>query len=209
MNRPYGLLLPLLAFSCVGKYRSDAPKVSVNPIIEQRVVLEADTLRINMAKSKIDWAATEMRGTKRRTGILSFKEGYFLIKNSEMVGGTFMVDMGTMDVTDVPIHERIARKNLIDHLKSDDFFDVTHYPTAAIELTKTQKTNNDSLKISGNLTIRDVTKNIEFLAHQKDHIFRTNFTFNRFDWNIAYEGSWADKTLVDKDVELTIKIVTQ
>jgi hypothetical protein len=39
--------------------------------------------------------------------------------------------------------------------------------------------------------------------------FVTIFTFNRLDWNIAYEGSWADKTLVDKEVELTIEIVVE
>jgi len=209
MNKLYGLLLFLLAFSCVGKHQSDAPKVTVNPAIKYSVDVEADTLRINIAKSKIDWVATEMRGTKRRTGIISFKEGYFLNKNGEIVGGKFTVDMGTMDVIDVPIHERIARKNLLDHLKSDDFFSVTHYPISTLELTNVQKTKNDSLKISGNLTIREVTNNIEFFALQKKGNFRTNFTFNRLDWNIAYEGSWADKTLVDKDVELTIEIVIE
>ena len=120
-----------------------------------------------------------------------------------------MVDMETMDVTDVPIHEKIARKNLLDHLKSDDFFNVVQHPISTLELTSVQKTKTDSLKISGNLTIREITKNIEFFAYHKDNIFKTSFTFNRLDWNIAYEGSWADKTLVDKDVELTIKITTE
>lgn len=209
MNRLYYFLLPLLLFSCVGKHKSDAPKVTVNPAVEHRLEIEADTLRMNLEKSKIDWVATEMRGTKRRTGIISFKDGLFLSQNGEIVGGKFTVDMETIDVTDVPLHERKSRKNLIDHLKSNDFFNVTHYPISILELTKVQKTKNDSLKISGNLTIREVTKNIEFFAHQKDGSFKTIFTFNRLDWNIAYEGSWADKTLVDKDVELTIQIMIE
>jgi polyisoprenoid-binding protein YceI len=164
---------------------------------------------MNLEKSKIDWIATEMRGAKRRTGIISFKDGFFLFKESEIVGGNFTVDMESMDVTDVPIHEKIARKNLLDHLKSDDFLNVVNYPISTMKLTNVQKIKNDSLKISGNLTIREVTKNIEFFAYHKDGMFRANFTFNRLDWNIAYEGSWADKTLVDKDVELTIEIRTE
>lgn len=209
MNRLYCLLLPLLMSSCIGKHKSDAPKVTVNPTVEHSVEIEVDTLRMNLEISKIDWIATEMRGTKRRTGVISFKDGFFLSQNGEIVGGKFTVDMETMDVTDIPVHEKVARKNLLNHLKSDDFFNVTNYPLSILELTSVHQTKNDSLKISGNLTIREVTKNVEFFAHQKGGNFRTNFTFNRLDWNIAYEGSWADKTLVDKDVELTIKIVTE
>ena len=209
MNRLHYLLLPLLAVSCIGKHKSEAPKVIVNPTVKHSVELEADTLIINLEKSKIDWVATEMRGAKRRTGKISFIEGLFLSQNREIIGGKFIVDMETMDVTDVPIHEKIARTNLLNHLKSGDFFNVTHYPTSTLELTTVQKTKNDSLKISGNLTIREVTKNIEFFAYQKGGNFKTIFTLNRIDWNIAYEGSWADKTLVDKDVELTIEIVME
>lgn len=176
MNKLLCLLLALLAFSCIGKHKSDAPKVSVNPTVEHSVATEADTLIMNFEKSKIDWVATEMRGTKRRTGIISFKDGLFLSQNGEIVGGKFTVDMETMDITDVPMHEKIARRNLLNHLKSDDFFNVIHYPTSTLELTKVQKTKNDSLKISGNLQIREVTKNIEFFAHQKGGNFKTIFT---------------------------------
>lgn len=209
MNRFYYFLLPFLVLSCIGKNKSDAPKVTVNPTVGHNLEIEADTLMINLEKSKIRWVATEMRGTKRRTGIISFKDGLFLSLNGEIVGGKFTVDMETMDVTDVPTDEQIARKNLLNHLKSDDFFNVVHYPISTLKLTRVQKIKNDSLKISGNLKIREVTKNIEFYAYHKNGKFRTNFRFNRLDWNIAYEGSWADKTLVDKDVELTIEIRTE
>lgn len=117
--------------------------------------------------------------------------------------------METIDVTDIPTHEKIARDNLLNHLKSVDFFNIAAYPKSLLELTNIHKVGSDSLRISGNFSIREVTKNIEFFAHQKNSIFRANFTFNRFDWNIAYKGSWADKTLVDKDVELIIEIIAE
>jgi polyisoprenoid-binding protein YceI len=208
MNRSYYFLLPLVVLSCIGKHNSDAQKVTVNPPVEHSVVTEADTLMINLEKSSIEWVATEMRGAKRRTGIISFKDGLFLCQNDKIIGGKFTVDMETMDVTDVPLHEKIARRNLLNHLKSNDFFNVAYYPLATLELTGVHQTKNDSLEVSGNLTIREVTKNIIFFAHQKGGNLKTIFTFNRLDWNIAYEGSWADKTLVDKEVELTIEILT-
>lgn len=196
----------VLASSCIDKYQSDVPHVVVNPATEVVMDFEADTLRININESRIGWIATEMRGTKRHTGIISFIDGYFLTKNNDIVGGKFKVDMETMDVTDLPLHETIARKNLLDHLKSDDFFNVAHYPLSTLEITNIQNLKSDSLKISGNLTIREISKNIEFLAYQKGNQFSTIFSFNRLDWNIAYQGSWADKTFVDKDVELNISV---
>lgn len=129
-----------------------------------------------------------------------------MFTDGQMVGGGFKVDMETMDVTDMPTHETIARKNLLDHLKSDDFFNVAHYRSATMKFVSVHKITKDSLKISGNLQIREMTKSIEFLAYFKDSMFSTKFTFNRLDWNIAYQGSWADKTLVDKEVELAIEI---
>ncbi|WP_270087235.1 YceI family protein [Sphingobacterium sp. SYP-B4668] len=209
MNRIYFLPVFLLMFSCIGKHTSDAPKAIVNPVIENSEDVKADTLRMNVQKSVIHWIATEMRGARRRTGIFSFKNGFFLTRNDELVGGNFIVAMETIDVTDMPTHEIIARNNLLNHLKSVDFFNIVEYPQSVLELTNIQKVGSDSLRISGNLSIREVTKNIKFFAYQKDSVFRANFTFNRFDWNIAYEGSWADKTLVDKDVELIIEIITE
>src|SRR5690606_7429470 len=121
LNGAFCLMLAVVLPSCIGKHQSDAQKATVNPAVENTFDMESDTLRIAIANSTIDWVATEMRGTIRRTGIISFKEGFFLTDGDrQIVGGIFSVDMETMVVTDVPIHEKIARKNLIDHLKSDD-----------------------------------------------------------------------------------------
>lgn len=187
MNRIYYLPVFLFIFSCIGKHTSDAPKAILSPVIQNSEDIKSDTLRMNVQKSGIQWIATEMRGTRRRTGIVSFKNGFFLMRNDELVGGNFIVAMETIDVTDIPTHEKIARNNLLNHLKSVDFFNIVEYPQSLLELTNIQKVGSDSLRISGNLSIREVTKNIEFFAHQNDSIFRANFTFNRFDWNIAYK----------------------
>jgi polyisoprenoid-binding protein YceI len=116
--------------------------------------------------------------------------------------------MTTINVSDIPEHETIPRTNLTDHLKGVDFFDVGHFPTATFEITTIKKKIPDSLKVSGNLTIKGITKTITFDALYTDAIFSTTFIIDRFQWNIAYEGSLIDKTLVDKDIELTIRLKT-
>ena len=93
MNRIYYLPVFWFLFSCIGKHTSDAPKAIVNPAIENSEDVKADTLRMNVQKSGLRWIATEMRGTRNRTGVISFKNGFFRMRKDELVGGNFIVAM--------------------------------------------------------------------------------------------------------------------
>ena len=46
------------------------------------------------------------------------------------------------------------------HLKSPDFFDVAKFPTLTFVSTKAQKTGDGEWKVTGNLTIHGVTKQV-------------------------------------------------
>jgi polyisoprenoid-binding protein YceI len=46
------------------------------------------------------------------------------------------------------------------HLKSDDFFNAEQYPKLTFRSTSFRKTGDDTYKLTGNLTIRDVTKEV-------------------------------------------------
>jgi polyisoprenoid-binding protein YceI len=45
-----------------------------------------------------------------------------------------------------------------EHLKSPDFFDVAKFPTITFKSTKVEKSGKDGLKVTGELTMRGVTK---------------------------------------------------
>jgi polyisoprenoid-binding protein YceI len=47
------------------------------------------------------------------------------------------------------------------HLKSEDFFHAEAYPQLRFESTKFEKTGDQTYRVTGNLTIRDVTKEVE------------------------------------------------
>ncbi len=47
-----------------------------------------------------------------------------------------------------------------NHLKSADFFDTEKFPTMTFVSTKVEPAGEDRLKVTGNLTIRDVTKQV-------------------------------------------------
>lgn len=44
------------------------------------------------------------------------------------------------------------------HLRSPDFFDVATYPTATFRSTRVEKAGKDGLKVTGDLTLRGVTR---------------------------------------------------
>ena len=46
------------------------------------------------------------------------------------------------------------------HLKSADFFDVANHPNLTFKSTKVEKDGEGKLKVTGNLTIRNVTKSV-------------------------------------------------
>jgi polyisoprenoid-binding protein YceI len=79
------------------------------------------------------------------------------------VTGTLVVDDSdvskssvnvTIDATSVDTREPDRDK----HLKSEAFFDVAKYPTITFQSTKVERNNDGSLKVTGDLTIRGVTK---------------------------------------------------
>jgi len=60
----------------------------------------------------------------------------------------------TIDATSVDTREPDRDK----HLKSEAFFDVAKYPAITFQSTKVERNNDGSLKVTGDLTIRGVTK---------------------------------------------------
>jgi len=49
-----------------------------------------------------------------------------------------------------------------DDLRSSNFFDVAKYPYITFESTKIEKVSSDQYRVHGNLTIKDVTKEVVF-----------------------------------------------
>lgn len=201
--------VPMLIYSCVGKHNSNAQEANIGIAQKKQNSPTNDTLQLDLSKSNIHWKGTKMRGAGKHEGQIQLQDGYFLTEQNKLVGGGFTMDMNTIQVTDIPEHEPVPRKRFNDHMKSEDFFNTEKYPTSEFTITKINDLSNDSILLSGNLTIKEITKGIKFKAKRKEKEFSTKFTFDRFEWNIAYKGSWADKTLVDKDIELSITLKTK
>lgn len=100
---------------------------------------------------------------------IGFKVKHLMISNVkgvfEKFKGTLVLDekditksklSATIDIAS--INTNIAKRD--DHLRSADFFDAAKYPTMTFESTKIENAGADKLKVTGNLTIRGVTKSV-------------------------------------------------
>lgn len=96
---------------------------------------------------------------------------------------------------------------LTGHLKNPDFFDVAKYPTAVFETTSISGTGDDA-KVTGNLTLHGITKQISFPAkiHVKDDAVTVaaEFSINRFDFEMKYPGKADD--LIRESVVLRLNV---
>lgn len=209
MNKIGMVVLLLMASSCVDKSNSEVQMALIQKQQSQgnNGVLAVDTLKLDLGQSKLYWKGTKMRGAGSHEGEVSIRKGFMLGDKIGLSGGKFEIDMKSISISDIPKTDPIPIKNLTEHLMHTDFFDVDNFPTSEFEIIEINIQSPDNMEVSGNLTIRGITKNITFSAIQRDNTISTQFLIDRFDWNIAYEGSWADRTLVDRNIEFRIELV--
>ena len=96
---------------------------------------------------------------------------------------------------------------LTGHLKSPDFFDTAKFPTAVFETTNVSGTGAGA-KVTGNLTLHGITKQITFPANieVKDDAVtvKADFSIKRFEFDMKYPGKADD--LIREDVVLRLDV---
>lgn len=178
----------------------------------------AETYSLQASDSKLDWEGGKISGDKH-SGFINFKEGEVLVKDGKVVGGKFVLDMNTIESTD--IKDDPEMKAMLDgHLKgtaedkekADHFFNVTQYPTATFEITSVAEENGKQV-VEGNLTIKDKTNPIKFTAQVKvdgdnASLVSDEIIIDRTKWNVNYNSGSVIKDLAaDKVIKDEIKVL--
>jgi polyisoprenoid-binding protein YceI len=170
--------------------------------------------KADVAQSRVQWTGTKPVGEHR--GEMMIKDGNVTVDNGNVTGGKFEIDVTSLKVTD---NDTNGASKLAGHLTSPDFFETTKYPAATFEFTGV-KAGLDSAAskdlvmkdathtVSGNLTLKGVTKGISFPAKisVSDNVVTTdaNFNIDRTQWGLVYGN---DQSLGDKFIRPTVNIV--
>ena len=117
------------------------------------------TFSLDVDKSSLRWTGVKVTGS--HWGYIMMKEGQVTVDGKNIISGNFTVDLDSM--TEEDMGDGPWKGKLLNHLKSDDFFDVKNNPESVLKITSAVF-NHGAYSIQGDLTIRGITHPIEFPA---------------------------------------------
>jgi len=180
--------------------------------------MTGEAYNADLTSSVVSWEGTKPDGS--HNGTIRLQSGSLMVDGDVVTGGEFVIDMKSIVCLDLTDAEYNAK--LVGHLMSPDFFAVDSFPTARFKTTLIEKLANQvqgadgivhTHSITGNLTMKDVTKSITFkaaisVADGKVTAVTGPFVIDRSSWNIKYGSRKFFDNLKDKFIydEIGLKI---
>ncbi len=204
---PALFLATVVAVSCSKEkpISSDANEVSTTKDGNQYVL---DTL-----SSKVEWKGYKIFKSENTShfGTISFESGDVTVKDSLLESGKFVADMTSLTSVDLQNKAEMLAK-LNGHLKSADFFETEKFPTASYEITKVvpSKEGDYNTILEGNLTIKGITKPVQFKANVSIKPGEVNIAtepkdIKREEFGVKFQSP-AENGVIKDDVTLQINI---
>jgi polyisoprenoid-binding protein YceI len=161
---------------------------------------------IDPTHSHIQFAVRHL-GLSTVRGTFGDLSGAFEEDNGDVASGAIEIDMTS-------INTNMATRD--EHLRGPDFFDVATYPTARFDVTRSVRDDGD-ISITGDLTIRGVTKPVTFKGElagpAKDPWGNTKMSaslegnISRKEWGLTWNQTLeTGGLLVSDEVKLTIDV---
>ena len=167
------------------------------------------TYAIDPSHSRIGFVARHAMVTKVRGSFNDFEgSGYFDAENPANSHLELTIQAASIDT-------RSADRD--GHLRSNDFFDMETYPTITFTSTAVDKVDDDTYRVTGDLTIKGVTKPVsvdfEYAGTAVDPFGNTRLglegsvEINRKDWGVNWNAALeAGGVLVSEKVTLEFEV---
>lgn len=190
--------------------------VIYSPVLaQQKNGDQAIVYQLDVKKSKLFWKAPK----NQHSGFILFNSGTLSnFTAGRPTRGTFSINMNSMRSTDEST--AAGRKKVDDKLRSDDFFAVSRYPTATMLVKQILPEQSPATyRVSGELTIKGVTKPIEFTTIMKQNgstiTATANMNISRANWNINHQADptpWnifdrLKDNLIDDEIPVSLELV--
>ena len=163
--------------------------------------------KFDLEKGNVKWTGKKIT-SQAHSGSLKFSSATLSLDNPENPNGVFTVDMTSLTNDDLTGE---WKQKLEGHLKSDDFFSVDKHPEATLVVKKVNSHNNNSYKLTGDLTIKGITHTVDFSLIIYEDRVESELTFDRSKYDIQFgSGSFfenlGDNLILD---EITLNITLQ
>jgi polyisoprenoid-binding protein YceI len=178
-------------------------------ITYSQVDFKADT-----EASVLNWKG--FKPTGEHYGTVAVKNGFFTVKDKQILSGEFEIDMTSIVNLDIDADSEYNAK-LVIHLKNEDFFNVEKYPEASFKIVETENKGNKTI-ITGDLTIKGITHSIAVPASVKSdgenlYVKSEKFKIDRSKWDIKYKSksffSDLGDNFIDNDIELSFVVTAK
>jgi polyisoprenoid-binding protein YceI len=174
---------------------------------------EPGVYKIDASHSMVEFVARHLMVTKVRGRFGGF-DGEIVVGNTpEESAVNVAIEAASIDSGE-------AKRD--EHLRNADFLDVEQFPTLEFHSTKVEQSSETTIKVTGDLTIKDVTRPVvldaEFDGNFSDPWggqrigFTAETEINREDWGITWNAALeSGGVVVSKKVklELTVSAVKQ
>lgn len=183
--------------------------VTEKPAVDPALAALTGTYTIDPAHSSIGFTVRHAMVTNVR-GSFGEHEGTLLLNGTDPHHST-----ASLDVKIASIDTGIADRD--GHLRSGDFFDAEAFPLMTFRSTSAEQLGGDSYRITGDLTIKDVTRplsiDLEFNGSATDPYgnervgFEGGATILRSDWGLTWNAALeTGGVMVSDKVKLTFDI---
>lgn len=205
------MLLIFLAVACSQEGKKvEATEAKKAPETTQPTANEA-VYALN--KGTLNWTGSKLLGTSSHNGTISVATGMIKAIGNQITSGQFTIDMASINNLDLEAGQ--GKEKLEGHLKSPDFFDVAQFPSASFEVTAAAPvTGQEDIthNITGNLTLKNVTKSITFPANvaiigNKITAVSPAFKIDRTQWGVEYGSESIAGLAKDKVISNEIALV--
>ena len=199
MKKLLYLFVAITTFACNTTTKKEEKKSDV--------AVQDTSLSFNLENSNIKWIGTELT-SKTHYGSLKLTQADLVIVDSKITSGEFTVDMTSLSVEDL---EGKSKERLEGHLSSDDFFSIEKFQTASLKILDSNRLENGSFNVNGELTIKDITHPIEFtITKIGDNNYNANLTFDRSKYDVKFRSGTFFENLGDKlildDIDLEVSL---
>lgn len=172
----------------------------------QSFTLERSKKKVDTKTSTIVWKGYKVVGSHEGTVNLNY--GFLEFENGSLSGGEFTMNMSSIICTDL---QGEYKGKLEGHLKAADFFDTEQFPTAKLVITEVAVgRSQNTYHIKADLTIKGLTKEIEFDTVLEDGTATANIKIDRTAYDIKYgSGSFFDglgDNMIYNDFDLTVDL---
>src|SRR3989338_4030104 len=158
------LLVPMIL---VGAGCTQAEKVSEQPPtsndVASEVRFEDGFYLLDVTTGLINWEAEKV--VAKHNGTVQAQQGNVTIENNQVVSGDLIVDMNSL--SDLDLTDEKMNSTLIGHLKSEDFFSVTKYPSAiftVLETVPVEGLPGATHRVTGIMNIKGIENKVSFPA---------------------------------------------